>query len=140
MKRKKFNAYSEAIGDLEVRNFYLDPKTNKKQSLNSTSGFQHFELVQWYPNPHYSKYEEYLAQGYELSFLGGFLRKDGHSIDINFFNGPASCCVIAYWQLGKEGSNLVFVGDRPFNLTSEQLDIFWRLVGNAQIHIDSHYK
>lgn len=39
------------------------------------AGGKFYEIIHWYPNNYYGKLDQYLQDGYELSFLGGICKK-----------------------------------------------------------------
>lgn len=45
---------------------------------------------------------------------------------------------IAYWEMGKEGFDLRFVGNRPFNEEIEQTE-FWRIAELGQNILDAYF-
>lgn len=90
------------------------------------AGGKFYEIIHWYPNHYYGKLDQYLQDGYELSFLGGFVEKGGHNIDITFFTGsPENCYVLAWVKKDSEGSwYMTTIGDRPLELSDEDFHYF----------------
>jgi hypothetical protein len=103
------------INNLEFRKY---SSTNKK-SL--------YEIIKWENNPYFGKEQEYRENGYVDSFLGDFLKKDGHSIQKTFFTYPESCYVIAFIEKGSESWELRSVGERLLDLTDEEWDDFHQI-------------
>jgi hypothetical protein len=137
----RFSPYEISEGNIEVRNFYVDDKGKKKsvQSHLKLPSFSFFEILYREHNHYYGKMEEYMAEGYEISFGGGFLQRGGHSIDIGFFHKPYSYYMLAHWEKLNHDEcipDLVFTGSRPFNLTIEEQATFMKLASVTQLHIE----
>jgi len=138
-KRFQFQPFQSRIGDLQVRNFWMDEGTPKSFTGTDKSNFSHFEIVKWQPNPYYGKYDEYITNGYVESFGGDYLQKPGHSIDINFFKSPENCYALAYWinmDHDEMSPDLQFVGNRPVRLNKEEQQAFMELAELGQAHIE----
>jgi len=50
-----------------------------------------------------------------------------------------SCYVVAFWNMGKEGFDLHFVGDRPFHDTVSR-EVFFQLAELGQKQLDSYFR
>lgn len=138
-KRFQFQPFQSRIGDLQVRNFWMDGGTPKPFTGTDKPKFSHFEIVKWEPNHYYGKYDEYINNGYVESFGGGYLQKPGHSIDINFFKSPENCYTLAYWvdmDHDELSPDLKFVGNRPVKLSKEEQQVFMQLAELGQAHIE----
>jgi hypothetical protein len=131
----KFNKYNNRIGNLEVRNNH----NNKPLfNLSGDESYSTFELIKWTTNEHYGKYDEYIEDGYELSFLGGFIRKNNISIDINCFKNPESCFVIGFFRLNynePEAIWLELIIDRYIDLSEEELLVFKKILEQSTEYI-----
>lgn len=102
-----------------------------------------YEIVLWQPNVYYNKEEEYLGNGYEDSFSGDFLVKNGHSIQKTFFNHKETCFTIANLELNyrEPDINLKSVGSRLLDLTDDEIKDFFEVYKliNKKIH-KKHFK
>jgi hypothetical protein len=133
----KFKPFMIRKGNIMVTNYYLNEK-GQKQSLQSHLGgpkYGFWEIVRIEQNPYYGKEEEYRQKGYEDSFGGDFLRKDGYSIQKTFFNKPESHYMIACWENidhDEKTPDLRFVGNRPFDLDVEDQRTFMILAKVGQ--------
>lgn len=140
----RFSAYSLREGDILVTNFYTD-KTGKKvpvQSHLKLPRYSFFEILKCEKNVYYGREQEYRDAGYVDSFGGDFLQSPtgGHNIQKSFFQSPESRYMIAHWEnLNHDEAipNLVFTGDRPFQLSAEEQEIFMRLAFETQQHIEN---
>lgn len=139
----KWKPFRIREGNISVINFYQDNNGFKipTQSHLDIPRYSFFEIVKWEPNPYYGKLEEYLGNGYELSFCGGFIRNEnGSNIDISIFTrGPESCYMIACWQNidhDEKSPDLKYVGSRPFDLSADEQLIFMKLANLGQLHIE----
>ena len=131
-------------GGMSVRNYYVD-KGEKKcpvQSHLDIPRYSFFEIVKWEQNGYYGKLQEYLDNGWEISFGGEFLQKigGGHSISLSFFTGrPESCYMFGCWRNmdhDEKSPDLEFVGSRPMQLTEEEWKDFGILAKAGQEHIE----
>lgn len=95
-----------------------------------------YEIIKWEFNPYYGKYDEYIKDGYEESFGGNFLQKNGCSIQKTFFDKPESCFVIAFIEKDSESWELKCVGERLLDLTPEEWDDFHQVytLGQAKLN------
>jgi hypothetical protein len=136
----KFEPFQCRIGDIQVRNFWMDKGTPKSlQSHLKLAKFSYFEIVKFEKNPYFGKYQEYIDDGYEETFGGDFLQKIGHSIQKTFFDREESCYTLANWDNMDHDEltpDLRFVGSRPFDLSKEDMDIFIQIATLAQKEIE----
>ena len=136
----KFEPFQCRIGDIQVRNFWMDGGTPKSlQSHLKLAKFSYFEIVKFEKNPYFGKMQEYLDNGYVESFGGDFLQKPGHSVQKTFFDREESCYTLATWDNMDHDEltpDLRFVGSRPFGLSKEELDIFMQIAALAQKEIE----
>lgn len=136
----KFHPFQSRIGDLQVRNFWMDEGTPKTlQSHLKLPKFSFFEIVKFEKNGLFGKLQEYIDNGYEESFSGDFLQKDGRSIQKSFFDREESCFTLASWNNmdhDEKIPNLSFCNNRPFELAQEDQIIFMQLAKIAQDHIE----
>jgi len=139
----KWKPFELREGNISVRNFWRD-KDGKKcptQSHLDIPRFSYFEIVKWQENPYYGKLQEYLDNGWEISFGGEFLNRPGggSSIQLTFFTGsPESCFMLASWSNmdhDEKSPDLKFVGSRPMDLNEEEQMIFMKLAKAGQEHI-----
>jgi len=142
----KFKPFSYREGNIEVANYYLDPVTKRKKTLQSHlpyPAFSFFEILYVQPNMYYGKEEELIAQGYEWSWGGSFLSKVGHSIDKSCFISPESKYMLACWEdmdHDELSPDLRFVGSRPMELSEEEQEIFMRVAKIGQVEIERQLK
>jgi hypothetical protein len=113
------------INNIEFRE-YTSTKVNKS----------FYEIVKWHSNPNYNKEQEYKDNGYV--HIGGFLKKDFHSIDINCFKNPESCYVIAFIEKGSESWDLRSVGERLVELNQEEQNDFFDVYKMGQFKLNQH--
>lgn len=119
----KFKKYSNRIDNLEIRNTYSS-----------------FELVKYYNNHYYNKYDEYLKNGYELSFGGEFLTNPDthHNIDINYFNLKEYCFVIGFFNLNIEEPEALWIdisAERLTDLNDNELINLRKLIKKSTKYI-----
>lgn len=135
-----FNPFQCRIGNIQVRNFWMDKGTPKTlQSHLKMPKFSFFEIVKFEKNPHFGKYQEYIDDGYEESFGGDFLQKDGISIQKTFFDREESCYTLASWDRINHDEltpDLKFCGGRPFDLDTHDLEKFMQLALMGQKEIE----
>lgn len=140
----KFKPFQVREGNISVTNYWVD-KNGKKcpvQSHLDIPRFSFFEVLKWEKNSYYGKLQEYLDNGWEISFGGEFLQKigGGHSISLSFFTGsPESCYMLACWRNmdhDEKSPDLEFVGSRPFDLSEEEQAIFMKLAKLGQQEIE----
>lgn len=140
----QFHPFQKRIGDIQVRNFWMDDGTPKSlQSHLNLPKFSFFEIVKFEKNPYFGKYQEYIDNGYEESFGGDFLQKDGHSIQKTFFDREESCYTLASWDNINHDEltpDLRFCGNRPFDLNTTDLDIFVLLASIGQREIEKQLR
>ena len=135
----KFEPFQCRIGDIQIRNFWMDGGTPKSlQSHLKLAKFSQFEIVKFEKNPYFGKYQEYLEDGYEESFNGDFLQKDRRSIQKTFFEREESCYTLASWDNINHDEltpDLKFCGSRPFDLDARELKVFMQLalIGQKEI-------
>lgn len=135
--------FKKRIGDLEVSNFWMNsdgvPQSN--QSHLAIPPFSHFEISEYQPNPYYGKLDEYLSDGWELSFGGDFIRKGPTSIHIHFFNSlPETSYMLASWENIDHDEctpDLKLIGNRVFKLTLAKQLTFLKLACTGQKHLES---
>lgn len=113
------------INNIEFRK-YTSTKTTKPL----------YEIVKWEPNPYYGKKQQYLDNDYKLNFEGWGLTKDGHTIDLKFFDNVEGCFTIAFIEKGSESWELRSVGERLLDLTPEEWNDFHSVytLGQAKLH------
>jgi hypothetical protein len=129
---KNFKKFSIRINDFEVRNHYNNKPIFPKKDYSL------FELVKYYTNPYYNKLEQYYNEGYEDSFLGGFLVKDNISIDKISFNNKEYCYVIGFFNINykePEALKIEFDCERYINLSQSDLNIVNKLIKISSEHI-----
>lgn len=119
----KFKKYRNRIDNLEIRNTYSS-----------------FELVKYYDNDYYNKYEEYINNGYELSFGGEFLTNShtDHNIDIKFFNLKECCFVIGFFNLNIEEPEALWIdisAERLTDLNDNELINLRKLIKKSTKYI-----
>jgi hypothetical protein len=140
----KWKPFQLREGSISITNHWKDKdgKVIPAQSHLDIPRFSFFEIVKWEKNEYYGKLQEYLDNGWEISFGGEFLRKidGGRSIDLSFFTqSPETCFMLASWtnmDHDEKTPDLKFVGYRPFDLTEEEQAIFMRLAKAGQDHIE----
>lgn len=137
----KFEPFKKRIGDISVRNFWLDkdgvPKT--LQSHLNYNKFSYFEIVKYEKNPYYGKYEEYLKDGWEEINNGQAVNKDWRTIHKSCFQNEETCYTLAvYNEIDHDEltPDLTFVGSRPFQLTEEEQKTFWQIAKIGQEYIE----
>ena len=136
----KFLPFKERVGDIAVTNFYINDKGIPKplQDHLKYNPFSFFEILKYEKNSYYGREQEYLDNGYEESFSGDFLQKDGSSIERIFFKKEESAYMLAHWDRmdhDEKIPDLLFCGQRPFDLTPEEQIIFMQLAKLGQEHI-----
>lgn len=138
LKWKPFQLREENIS---VTNYWTDENGKKcpMQSHLDIPRFSFFEIVKWEPNQYYGKLQEYLDNGWAISFGGEFLQKDHTSISLSFFTkSPEHCFMLASWENmdhDEKTPDLKFVGSRPMDLTEYEWIIFMRLANAGQTEI-----
>lgn len=141
----KWKPFEIREGNIAVRNFYVDYNGKKKpvQSHLDIPKYSFFEILKWEHNPYYGKLDEYLSNGYQISFGGEFVRSENgfHSISISFFTkSPEISYMLAHWENmdhDEKSPDLKFVGSRPFELSEEEQLIFMNLAKKGQLHIEA---
>ena len=131
----EWKPFSVREGDIEVRNFFND----KINFVGNKKNHAHFEIIKWYPNEHYGKWDEMLKNGWEEDELG--LTQDNVSIGKSCFKNPKHCYTLAYWEnldSDEHIADLKFLGARPFELDMKEQEIFMRLAGIGQRIIDKY--
>ena len=138
----KWKPFHFRLGSISVTNYFID-KDRKKcptQSHLDIPRFSFFEIVKWEPNQYYGKLQEYLDDGWEISFGGSFLQRSNTSISLSFFTGsPESCFMLASWENmdhDEKSPDLKFVGSRPMDLNEEEQAIFMQIAKAGQHHIE----
>ena len=102
-----------------------------------------YEIVKWDTNSRYGKEEEYRANGYEDSFSGDFLVKNGHSILKTFFTTKEFCYTIATLELNyhEPDVNLKSTGSRLLDLKVSEVKDFFKVYELANKKINKkHFK
>jgi hypothetical protein len=128
--------FKKRINNIEVTNFYLNNEGVPKplqNHLNDTFWF--FEIILKQPNPYYGKESEY-----ELVALGDYYKAKNSNVKIhkNCFKRPEGSLMIAYWtniNHDEKVPDLIFVGDRPFELDLEDAEDFFQCARIGQKHI-----
>ena len=138
----KWKPFQLREGSISVTNYFID-KDGKKcpmQSHLDIPKYSFFEIVKWEPNQYYGKLQEYLDNGWTISFGGDFLQRNNTSISLSFFTGsPESCFMLASWENmdhDEKSPDLKFVGSRPMDLNEEEQSIFMKLAKSGQEHIE----
>lgn len=138
----KWKPFQVREGNISVTNYWTD-KDGKKcpvQSHLDIPRFSFFEILKWEPNAYYGKLQEYLNDGWEISFGGEFLQKNRTSISLSFFtHSPESCYMLACWRNmdhDEKSPDLEFVGSRPMDLSPEEQVVFMKLAKEGQVHIE----
>ena len=91
-----------------------------------------YEIVNWYPNPHYGTEDQLEAEGYKKIDYGtgnyGYSRAH-HTIDGSCFKHKESCCVIAFLYIDTEYhiTEMKAVGPRLLQLSKEERDNFFEV-------------
>jgi hypothetical protein len=138
----KWKPFQMREGSISVTNYWTDKDGKKKpvQSHLDIPRYSFFEILKWEPNQYYGKLQEYLNDGWEISFSGEFLQKNHTSISLSFFTGnPESCYMLASWtnmDHDEKSPDLKFVGSRPMDLNEEEQSIFMKLAKSGQEHIE----
>ena len=99
-----------------------------------------YEIIKWEPNPYYDKKLEYFKKGYKVNHEGWGLTKNGHTIDMEFFNTRESCFVIAFIEKKSESWELRSVGERLLDLTPEEWDDFHQVYTLGQAKLNKNAK
>jgi|688.fasta_scaffold78496_8 hypothetical protein len=138
----KWKPFQIREGNISVTNYWTD-KDGKKYPVQShldIPRYSFFEILKWEPNGYYGKLQDYLNDGWVISFGGDFLQKDRTSISLSFFTeSPESCFMLASWENmdhDEKSPDLKFVGCRPMNLTEDEQMIFMKLAKAGQEHIE----
>jgi hypothetical protein len=139
----KWKPFQVREGNISVTNYWTD-KEGKKcpvQSHLDIPRYSFFEILKWEPNQYYGKLQEYLDNGWEVSFGGDFLQKNHTSISLSFFtHSPESCYMLASWtnmDHDEKSPDLKFVGSRPMDLSTEEHLVFMKLAKEGQTHIQN---
>ena len=138
----KWKPFQLREGSISVTNYWTDEngKKNPVQSHLDIPRYSFFEILKWEPNQYYGKLQEYLNNGWTVSFGGEFLQKDHTSISLSFFTqSPEHCFMLASWtnmEHDEKSPDLKFVGRRPMDLNEEEHLIFMRLAKSGQEHIE----
>ena len=138
----KWKPFQVRKGNISVTNYWTD-KEGKKcpvQSHLDIPRYSFFEILKWEPNGYYGKLQEYLDNGWEVSFGGEFLQTDRTSISLSLFtHSPESCYMLASWtnmDHDEKSPDLKFVGSRPMDLSPEERAVFMKLAKEGQEHIE----
>jgi hypothetical protein len=141
-EKLKWKPFQIREGSISVTNYWTDKEGKKKpvQSHLNIPRYSFFEILKWEPNEYYGKLQEYLNDGWEISFGGEFLQKSHRSIQLSFFTRSSeSCYMLASWtniDHDEKSPDLKFVGSRPMDLTEEEQIIFMKLAKAGQDHIE----
>lgn len=141
----KWKPFQIREGNISVTNYWTgkDGKKKPTQSHLDIPRYSFFEIVKWEKNDYYGKLQEYLDNGWEISFGGEFLRKigGGHSISLSAFtHSPEICYMLACWRNmdhDEKSPDLEFVGSRPMDLSTEEQAVFMKLAKVGQDHIEN---
>jgi hypothetical protein len=144
-RKIKFKPFMIRKGNIMVSNYYEDErgKRHSRQSHLSGPKYGYWEILGIEQNPYYGKEDEYRQMGYEDSFGGDFLRKDGHSIQKTFFTRPESKYMLAHWinlDHDEKTPDLIFVGSRPFDLEVEDQRTFMILAKAGQEELEKQLR
>jgi len=94
----------------------------------------------WYPNPYYGKENEYPEDPKDKNFRM-YPGEHGFRIDKSCFKYPESCFSVASFNYDGEGTYEVhFIGDRPFNLSRKETEVFWEVLtyGHNFLNRENH--
>lgn len=138
-----FYPFKKRIGNIEVKNFYLDSEGVPKsvQSHLKIEPFSFFEIVKYIPNELYGKEDQYEwdEKKEKATFRSGEEGYGNLFLDKSCFVNKESSYVLAMWgeiSLDKECNELRFVCDRPFELSENERNSFWRVARIGQNHIN----
>lgn len=92
-----------------------------------------YEIIKWKSNPYYGKKLEYFHEEWGLP-------KNGHTIDIEFFNTRETCFVIAFIEKDSESWELRSVGERLLDLTPEEWNDFHQVYTLGQAKLNKNAK
>lgn len=92
------------------------------------------EFRKYYKNEKFDKLEEYLKDGYVLSPLGNFVKKDNYSIDVSLFNREELCLVIGDldYNTNEDCCTLTSIGTRILNLSPQDREDFFSVYHFAE--------
>ena len=140
-EKLKWKPFQLREGSISITNYWTD-KEGKKcpvQSHLDIPRYSFFEILKWEPNEYHGKLQEYLNDGWVISF-GEQVKKNNTSIDLSVFTRrPESCYMLASWtniDHDEKSPDLKFVGSRPMDLTEEEQMIFMKLAKAGQEHIE----
>lgn len=137
----KWKPFQVKEGSISVTNYWTDNEGKKcpVQSHLDIPRYSFFEILKWEPNQYYGKLQEYLDNGWEISFGGDFVQKSHTSISLSFFtHSPERCYTLGSWtnmDHDEKDPDLKFVGSRPMDLSTEEQMVFMKLVKEGQEHI-----
>lgn len=138
-EKHTFAPFSYRIGNLEVRNCYMNRKTGKLVSLGPDVNFSNYEIIKWEKNPYYGTEKEYVLHGdyYQSKTDPNWAGK----IHKSCFESSEKCYVVASWtnmNYDEYMPDLQFVGVRPFELeTQTETLVFMELAKAGQYRIQS---
>jgi hypothetical protein len=139
----KWKPFQIREGNISVTNYWTNKEGKKRpvQSHLDIPKYSFFEILKWEPNVYYGKLQEYLDNGWQISFGGEFLQRGHTSISLSFFtHSPESCYMLASWtnmDHDEKSPDLKFVGSRPMDLSTEEHSIFMKLAKEGQTHIQN---
>jgi hypothetical protein len=138
----KWKPFQHREGQISVTNYYTNKEGKKcpMQSHLDIPRFSFFEIIKWEDNPYYGKLQEYLNDGWEISFGGDFLQKNYTSLQLTHFtHNTETCYMLASWSNmdhDEKSPGLEFTGNRPMALTAEEQVIFMKMATEGQAHIE----
>ena len=84
-----------------------------------------YEFVKWQKNDNYNRKQEFIDNGYALSFGEYYLVKDGKQIPIESFDYQEICWTISFLKKDSESWYLETVSDRLLDLKLSELTSFF---------------
>lgn len=101
----------------------------------------HYEIIKWEPNEYFGQEEELRKEGYEDSFGGDFLVKNGHNIQKTFFSTPEYCFTIASLRLNRREPcvYLESVGSRLLDLNEDEIKDFFEVYRSSVPRIEKKH-
>jgi len=134
---KNFKKYNNRIDTLEVRNNY------KNNLLFNDKNYSQYELIKFEENNIYNKEQEYINDGYEISFGGDYLFKNNKQISRSLFELKETCFVIGYFKPNYNEPDDVQIniyGDRFSDLSPKELINAHTLIKETTIEIIKQIK
>lgn len=129
---KNFKKYNNRINMLEVRNNY------KNELLFNDKNYSQYELIKFEENIYYNKEQEYINDGYEISFGGDNLFKNNKQISRSLFELKETCFVIGFFKPNynePEAVKINIYADRFSDLSPTELTTVHTLIKETTIEI-----